>query len=57
MILSVFLGCSQASQIHLAGQMRPTGRVLETPDIHKLKTVNGDRKRLETDEMNKSSDG
>ncbi len=49
MIVSVFLGYSQASQIHLAG------RVLETPDIHKLKTVNGDRTRLATDEMSKSS--
>ena len=28
--------------------MRPAGRVLETPDIHKLKTVNGDRTRHAT---------
>ncbi len=31
---------SQAAQTHLAGHMRPAGRVFETPDVHHVFVMN-----------------
>ncbi len=31
--LGIFLRCSRAAQMHLAGHMRPAGRVFENPDL------------------------